>query len=380
MKQIYWRPKNISRKALALISIIAISAALVAESYKIEVERPYQEEKLAASQLALQAFTVTKERRARYTKIDKRNDPAQSGLIGLPGSPITSKRGDYDSKRTSINPNFAAVIVEMLGKAEVQEGDTVAISFSGSFPALNICTLAAVEVLKLKPVILSSVSASEWGANDPQFTWLDMESYLVTRKIFSSRTLAASVGGMEGTAEPLSEEALELLKNAIARNKVRLLEGEDLAASVSERVQLINESAGPNGIKAYINVGGGRVSTGGDATKRSFRPGLNRFGPVGMDPKTSLMVRYSRNGVPIIHLSQIKDLAREFGLPLSPVVIPEPGEGGVFFHVTYNRWLAGGMLLIVLGALYGFIRTPWGIQLLRPDRPQKSGDDMEPMI
>ena len=60
----------------------------------------------------------------------------------------------------------------------MKEGDPVAVSFSGSFPALNIAVYAAIRTLNLKPTIISSVSGSQWGANDPAFLWIDMEHFL----------------------------------------------------------------------------------------------------------------------------------------------------------------------------------------------------------
>ena len=95
-------------------------------------------------------------------------------MIGQDITQITTDRGYIDSKLTSMNPNFAAVIVEMLKEADVKNNDVVAISFTGSLPGLNIAVMAAIQTLKLKPIIITSVGASNSGANDPYFTWLDM--------------------------------------------------------------------------------------------------------------------------------------------------------------------------------------------------------------
>ena len=44
----------------------------------------------------------------------------------------------------------------------MKKGDAVAIGYSGSFPALNICVMAAVETLQLEPIGIASASASQW--------------------------------------------------------------------------------------------------------------------------------------------------------------------------------------------------------------------------
>ena len=48
----------------------------------------------------------------------------------------------------------------------------------GSFPALNVSLLAACEQMQLRALPITSVGSSMWGANDPAFTWLDMEKLL----------------------------------------------------------------------------------------------------------------------------------------------------------------------------------------------------------
>jgi hypothetical protein len=122
------------------------------------------------------------------------------------------------------------------------------------------------------------------------------------------------------------------------------------------------------------------VSTGGKSLKEGFRPGVNHRSPAGGDPDTSVMVNYAQRGVPVIHLISVKNLAQTYGLPLVPLTVPEPGSGGVFSQLTYNRTLTVILLLLVIGSLYAFIRSSWGAQFLRPTGNHKSSDDIEPMI
>jgi poly-gamma-glutamate system protein len=50
-------------------------------------------------------------------------------MIGLATSPITSTTGYLKVKQTTVNPNWAAVLVDMLKRAGVKEGDAIATSF-----------------------------------------------------------------------------------------------------------------------------------------------------------------------------------------------------------------------------------------------------------
>ena len=82
------------------------------------------------------------------------------GIIGVEFNEITTTLGALESKRTSANPNFAAVLVDLLLEADLEEGDKVAMNLSSSFPALNIASIVACETLDLEPVIISSIGSS----------------------------------------------------------------------------------------------------------------------------------------------------------------------------------------------------------------------------
>ena len=131
--------------------------------------------------------------------VDRRLDTNDTGLIGVEYTDITTTLGSLAAKRTSTNPAFAAVVVDMLDRAGVRRGDAVAVSFSGSFPALNIAVLSAARALDLRPVIISSVGSSTYGANQPEMTWLDMERVLAEAGLFPYRSIAASLGGIAGS-------------------------------------------------------------------------------------------------------------------------------------------------------------------------------------
>jgi poly-gamma-glutamate system protein len=131
--------------------------------------------------------------------VDVVNDPNETALIGQDITPITTDRGYIEAKLTSTNPNFAAVVVDMLKESELEKNDVVAVAFTGSFPGLNIAVHSALQTLKLKPIIITSVGASNWGANDPYYTWLDMEkSYTSAECSKADQLLLQSVVGLTG--------------------------------------------------------------------------------------------------------------------------------------------------------------------------------------
>lgn len=366
MKRMYWRPQRVSRTVLVLVSIASVAGFVAVENFKRKVKQPYYEQKIAAAKIAQTAFkTLQVERVRRKIPIDIEADRAQSGMIGEMMSPVTSNPGVLSAKQTSINPNFAAVIVEYLRKAGVRSGDVVAVAFSGSFPSINTNVLAALQALKLKPVIITSAASSQWGANIPEFMWLDMEKVLVDTGVAGFRSVAASLGGIEDRGLGMTKRGKTLLQEAITRNQVQLIDPKDFDDSIAQRIQIYREHAGDLPIKAYVNVGGGTTSVGTHVGKKLFKPGLNRSLPAGGAAiQDSVMAHFVTEGVPVIHLTQIEQLALHFGFPLHPNVTPPVGQGLIFFRDQYNFWLAGGLLFGILLSMYTFVRSEWGIRIL----------------
>jgi poly-gamma-glutamate system protein len=310
MKRMYWRPRGVSTNALLVIAAIALAAIVLVEAFPERTSEVYLQQMLEASQLASEAMDVVREERARRRlSVDPIADPTDSGLIGYPVTEITTNTGNLLAKQTTINPNWGAVAVRLLREADVKEGDTVAVGLSGSFPSLNIALYAAMTVMRLDAIVITSASASQWGANHPKFIWLDMERALYQRKLFPIRSVAASFGGAEDRGAGLADYGLELLRRAVERNKLPLIEPESYAESVVERMAIYRDHSGDKPIRAYINVGGGTSSVGTRRSKFAFQPGINRRTPPRAALIDSVMARFLDEGIPVIHFLQVNRMA-----------------------------------------------------------------------
>ncbi len=379
MKRIYWRPKGVSSNALLVIAATAIAALIVVEAFPERTSEVYLQQMLEASQLSAEAMNVLRrERERRNIRIDPIADPTDSGLIGPPMSSITNNSGNLLAKQTTINPNWAAVAVQLLREAGIQEGDTVAAGISGSFPGINVSLYAAMATLRLEPIIISSATASQFGANDPRFLWLDMERVLHARKIFPFKSVAASFGGAEDRAAGISEAGMALLRRGIARSRLPLIDPENYAASVVERIAIYRDQAAGKPIRAYINVGGGTSSVGTRRSKFAFQPGINRRTPPRAALIDSVMARFLDDRKPVIHFLQINSMARRYGLPVSPQVRPPVGTGQVFLQRRYNPWLAAGALAVVMASLFLFISSGRGRMALQSARKEEK--QLEPTV
>lgn len=379
MRKLYWRPPGVSRSALVLVAVTALVSLVVVETFQVQRKQPFYEEKLAAARLcrlAMQAIKAEKEERG--IRIDRDADPAGTGMIGAPLTPITSNTGYLNAKRTSANPNFAAVMVELLGQANIPRGGTVAVGVSGSFPALNVAALAALHEVKLKPIVISSVTASEWGANHPDFTWLDIEKTLLDKKVFDVRSIAASRGGIDDRGFGLSRRGLDLVDEAIARAGVRSIDSNSIEHAIDQRMEIYDEHAGKSPIRAYINIGGGSASVGTHVGRKQLEPGLNRARPRGVKLVDSVMLRFLDRDVPVIHITGIVPLARAYGLTVEPTSMPRVGEGSVYTKAEYNRWLTGTGILAILATMFAFIRWDVGLRLLGQSRAGKARAQAQP--
>ncbi|MDH3200446.1 MAG: poly-gamma-glutamate system protein [Myxococcales bacterium] len=391
----YWKPEGASQVQRALVAALAITGLVAVERFPSEERQPHYAEKLLAARKAQEAMDVIRDAsEKRGLREHAKTDPSGSRLIGEVLSPITSGSGSLVSKQTTVNPNFAAVIVQWAKDLGLKGGDVVAVGVSGSFPAMNIAVYSALHELGLEPIIISSTAASQWGANNPGFTWLDMESVLRKKDVFPYKSMAASVGGVGDEAIGITERGRKMLTRAIERNEIPGIgvvqpeekkPGAESAEEpppelapidqnrVRERMRVYYENAGDRPIRAYVNVGGGTVSVGTKVGKRKFLPGVNRRPPKGIDEMPpSVLGAFLQTGVPAIHVTRIIDLAEEYGLEIAPRRMPEVGQGDVFQKRQPNRWLAGIVLVLILLSVFVIARAPWGTRMLRTTIPPES--------
>lgn len=377
MKTLYWRSNTVSTPQLAIVALLSLVGLWWLESNPVEEQTQLYEPKLEATRLANEAFRAIYVERIRLAiPLDPEIDPAGSGLIGSPQSPIVSNKGHLPSKQTSANPNFAAVLVEMLDKAGVDRGEVVAANLTGSFPAINTALYAAFEVLDIDCIVVSSVGASDYGATHPKLTWLDMERVLYEQDLLSFRSVIATMGGAMDVAKKHSPEGREAIEKAIRRNGRPMRKPEDYKQAVSLRMALFDEMSEDRPVAAFVNVGGGTASVGTAEDKHDFRPGFNEELPQDLE-NPSVMRAFLERDVPVLHLSHIRTLARRYGLPDTPETMPAPGEGGVFRRASIPPLAILSVVLGIIAAL--FAATRYDVATMFARRSDR-GDSSRPKV
>ncbi len=348
--------KKVSTTTLVLITVVSLFfLTMVHNSYGFN---PWYRWKMEAARIMQKASElIRQEQITRGFTINMTDDPNGSGLIGEEYSEITTDRGLLDAKMMTTNPNFAALVVDLFKRAKLKEGDLVAICYTGSMPAANLAVISAVEALKLEPIIISSIGASSWGATNPSFTWVDMESLLCDKEILSGASVAASLGGGRDEGHGLRSESKELMLKAIKRNGLAFINEGSLEGNIEARMELFKHYAGGRPIKAYVNVGGGVASLGRSINGLLVPPGLSkRLNTARLGTKGALM-RMAQRGIPVIHILKVRELIREYRMPSLPVPLPNPGEAQTFYEEKYSVKIAMAAIAGLLGVMAIFLEV-----------------------
>jgi len=317
---------------------------------------------LAAARLMAQATEAIREGRlARGLAIDPVYDPNRTGIIGLEHSSITTTYGDLEAKRTTTNPNLAALIVKLLHQAGVRRGDWIAVGASSSFPALIVASLAAARAMGLEVSLIGSLTASMWGANDPGFTFLDMFSH--AREVLPYEITALSIGGELDSGGGIGEEARASLRDRITASGAVFVDEPDFEANVRLRMDLHRPPVPGARPAAFINIGGGETNLGRSAEVLKLRPGLSVISELPPPAQRGVLYAMAAEGVPVIHLLSIKTLALRYGLPWDPIPLPQPGQGQLYREAdaVRGRWvyaLAALVYAAVLVVVFLVFRKP----------------------
>jgi poly-gamma-glutamate system protein len=320
-------------------------------------------------------------RESKGVPIDAEADPNGTGLIGWEASPITTSTGHLGAKRTSTNPEFAALIALLLRQAGVRSGDAVAVGASSSFPAFIIATLAASRAAGAEPLLIVSLGASEWGANIPGFNWTDMEDCLRTSGVLDARPVALALGGDEDTGKDMDPSGRDLLASLIRGRGAAFVEEDGLEDNVARRLSLYDQARGGRSIAAFVNIGGSWANMGTNAEVLKLRPGLARDVFIPPPAERGVLQAMAARSVPVIHLLNVKGLVERYGLPWDPRPLPPPGRtdfavpagGGGVREIAVS---AGFVLIVSLLVAAGrprsreFLRAP-ALRLDRRGPPER---------
>ncbi|HUS87138.1 MAG TPA: poly-gamma-glutamate system protein [Bacteroidales bacterium] len=299
-----------------IISILLVAATFIIPSDKSSI----------TSGVSFQAARIMEESigiisvycRENNININEVNDPGLTGLIGPEMSDITTTIGHLEAKRTTLDPVFASLVTDLLTEAGVRRGDTIAMGCSGSFPGLLIASVSAVKAMNLNARIIISLGSSSYGANNPDFTILDIYRILMENDIIETGPAAVSLGGEMDRGEGFEGNIAEQLKIRILTSGIPFIYENDLQLNVSERESIYLGSHTRN-ISAFINTGGSYANMGTSALSLMLQPG--RVGKVAIPGNKEKGVIFSmlEKGIPVIHMLNIRGVCQRYNLSWDPV-------------------------------------------------------------
>lgn len=331
--------------------IFLFLSCIILEQTKLLSEKEHYSAMLEASQRTEQAFELIKqERQKKGYPVSPIDDPGKTGLIGEPYTDITTTLGNLEAKRSTTNPNIAAMITDMLIQCGLEKGDIVAVNLSSSFPCVNIATLCALDTLELNGIIINSVGASTYGANLPGFTYLDMEQLLLSNGLITNHSTWFSMGGINDQGKEMPDEVKSGIIIRLKSYGLTYLDFENLEENITYRIGLY-EAQEP--ISCFINAGGNLLSFGGGSEMTAAKNGILMPGSsTGFHNSPGLIPYFLSRQIPVIHLLNMKSLLSTYGLPIDPIPIPPIGSGDVYYKWAYNKPL--GLLLAFFNILYLF--------------------------
>jgi poly-gamma-glutamate system protein len=309
-----------ARVGLPRLACVAAAALLALAPAEWSAGRERAALRAEATQVMSRALSALHDERLARGLGFTPDDVDRTGVVGEEMSPLVTTLGVLPAKRLAADPRFAALVLDLFRQAGVRRGDAIAAGFSGSLPGLNIAVLAAAHALGAVPVVIASVGASSWGATEPGWTWLDMEAALRARGVFAARSIAAAKGG--GVRHGfLLEEGKAVAERAIRRSGVPEIAERTHRDQVDRHLAAYRKAAAGRPIAIFVNVGGSSINLGSCGAVL-LPPGILRRVPGCPADRQGLIHRFASTGVPVIHLLNVRRLAKERGLT---AVAPPPG-------------------------------------------------------
>ncbi len=346
------------RSTLHLFIMAAVSLVLmfISEYTPVKTKDDLYELKVSAALNMQESLAVIYNYRIENNiDYDELSDPNKTGVIGAEYSEITTTLGPLEVKRTTTNPDFAALMVQLFTDVGLGKGDLIAVGASGSFPALAIAVQAAANVMEMDVLSIISIGASTYGATDIDLTIADMERELLDAGYYKTKSIGASVGGEDDELiNPMFPEASAIANNIIIRNNITTIDTDSFQNAVSQRCELYRNKAGARKISAFINIGGAEVNVGNGSAGYRMAAGHVKRMPELKSSVAGVIHYMFEDNIPVINLLNIKELCLKYDIPYDPIPLPIPGTSGIYYKSTPTAYYVI-ILIIYLGIMFGII-------------------------
>ncbi|WP_297598955.1 poly-gamma-glutamate system protein [uncultured Cetobacterium sp.] len=309
------------KNKLCLSSLVILILFFTAENIKRDKHSYYNEMKKAQKKMTILSKEVLKEKKNRGIEIDRKIDLNRSGLLGEEFTGITTTLGDLDSKRASTNPDFAAYFVKKFKEKNLEKGDLVYVNMSSSFPGLNLSIISALDILELDGIIVNSIGSSMYGANNEEFTFLEMGHFLKEKKMIQNEIKAYSLGGDGDLGKNFDEDIKIEIEKRIEDFKIEKIKIEDFKLNLENRIKFYNSFGRA---KYFVNIGG-----------NFFHAQLETY--------------YKNKNIPVLSMLNIKQIASDNGISIDGKLLEK--DSGLYYKKD-NKIIYWTIILIFFGYLY----------------------------
>ena len=344
--------KNLNKQNRRLLSlfVVLIAGVLIVHSFFTPAKaRPNAVLMHEAAKLSQSWFTIIAEKKQELgIQSDVISNVPNKALIGNDWSEMTTTLGSREAKELTTNPDFAALMVKLLSEAGIKKGKRVGVMLSGSFPALAIATFSALQTMEIDALVICSLGASSFGANQPRATWLDYENWLSTDGGFKYHSSLITRGAENDIGDGLIEAGIDSLERAVKRNNRYFFIPRNLSEAIETRVTRFKEAH----IDLLINIGGGQAAMGSCVHNLSIPNGLHLHYEGCRDNERGVITRISEQGIPFIHLLNIKDLAVQNGIPIAPGKTYSASTGLYEIRKTSKAAIGGVLVLGLIGLFF----------------------------
>ncbi|MBK6765845.1 MAG: poly-gamma-glutamate system protein [bacterium] len=315
--------------AFVAAALLLMSGSVVAQTK----QHPAYDQMLRAAQHTQRASREIYLVKHRLGLLNQADDVNRTGLLGEEYTQLTTTPGYIIAKRTATNPDFSAYLVRLLREQDLDSGDTVLVTMTGSLPGLNLALLCALETLDIPAFRVASLGASSYGANQLAMTWIDIEDVLAREGLIECRSDLVTLGGTGDIGGGIPQETREELRLKCARLGYPLLEAGNTSEQYEERLALLGD---PRGYALLINVGGNHLMLGTGPEGRELpggfiRPGSDTWQRVVSTHTGGVVFDFLHAGVPVLNLLHVEELAELAGIPVDPTPLPRLGTSPVYF-------------------------------------------------
>lgn len=328
---------HLSFTRLALARLVALALALcllwwLAAPAGLSPREQQMWKRVSAAQQYIQPWRIE-----QGGTVIETEDPWGCGLIGLEWSEISTTLGDVKSKRTACHPAWAIQFTRWFREKGLVQGDGIAIYSSASFPGLLLSAITAAEAMQLDILLVVSLSASSWGANDPATPWPLLADEWRRADYLSTRSDFYTLGGASELGHDLSPRGLETLRSAAQSAGVEILNTDNLQSMIELKSKLLVQRKS----RLLLSIGGSHANLGDDPDVLRLNPGP--LAPADSnDAGNGVIAAALEQGIPVIHMLNLRELSRQTGIPFDSRPLQRaPGR-------ISSLWSAAGVLLFFL--------------------------------